>query len=516
MSGTGDDKDDKAGRPSARPSKGPPRVSKAGRARLSRPPGPPVRRSRSSIPSDSATSVPTSQRQPARKRRSTNPGVGLVSPTPPLGTSVPQAASKTAPEAASTNLEVKSSDLPKNEKVPAKKARVRTPTRRMAPVTLPRPQRTSSSSEAATEAVGKPTSPAAAKDVETPSAPIPADLEPDLDSPDLEMDIDLGSLSGDQADLDIKTIVDNNPPTPEEPEEPAPSLDAPEVADSPFDMNASDDVRLSADDLAAIFAKPARTGAGPAQSPSDSAPSSPQKSGVSSAPTPGNESKSKVLPIAVLLVASLGLGFWYLGQDPSVPPNDISNLTPTLDEPEPEVAPEPEPEVAPELEPQTEPAAAPSRASAASADRRQVDSRSTPSARQQAPQARQTSGLTASQQTPTPAPRAAAPPSTPVVLPPPPAAPAPAAMESGGGLGRGQVRAGMQAVQGRVRACGNGQSGRVSVSVRIAPSGRVAHARVEGYYASRPEGSCIARAVRGAQFPAFDGPTLTIRYQFSL
>ena len=79
-------------------------------------------------------------------------------------------------------------------------------------------------------------------------------------------------------------------------------------------------------------------------------------------------------------------------------------------------------------------------------------------------------------------------------------------------LNRGQVSSGMNRVSGRVARCGNGTTGRVTVDVVISGStGRVSSVNVSGQFAGTPIGSCAARAVRGARFPRFRDPSLTVR-----
>jgi hypothetical protein len=75
----------------------------------------------------------------------------------------------------------------------------------------------------------------------------------------------------------------------------------------------------------------------------------------------------------------------------------------------------------------------------------------------------------------------------------------------------------MNGVAGRVRRCGNGQSGTVMVNVVISgATGRVTGADVGGSFAGTPVGSCAARAVRSARFPRFRQSSLTVRYPFQV
>jgi predicted Zn finger-like uncharacterized protein len=82
---------------------------------------------------------------------------------------------------------------------------------------------------------------------------------------------------------------------------------------------------------------------------------------------------------------------------------------------------------------------------------------------------------------------------------------------------RDAVARGLRSVQGAVRACGGGQHGTANTTVTISGStGRVTSAQVSGQFAGTPVGSCVARAVRGAQFPRFRRSTFTVNFPFSL
>lgn len=75
----------------------------------------------------------------------------------------------------------------------------------------------------------------------------------------------------------------------------------------------------------------------------------------------------------------------------------------------------------------------------------------------------------------------------------------------------------LDAVRPTVSACGGGEHGNAVVSITIAgPTGRVSGATVSGSFAGTPVGTCIARAVRGATFPRFVRPTLTIQFPFRI
>ncbi|MDJ0763535.1 MAG: GYF domain-containing protein [Myxococcota bacterium] len=92
---------------------------------------------------------------------------------------------------------------------------------------------------------------------------------------------------------------------------------------------------------------------------------------------------------------------------------------------------------------------------------------------------------------------------------------------SGGGgavkasLDRADVQKGMNGVAGRVKQCGQGSQGTVTLKVVIGSTGRVISAVATGPFAGTPVGSCAARAVRGARFPKSQ-QNLTVRYPFKL
>ncbi len=101
---------------------------------------------------------------------------------------------------------------------------------------------------------------------------------------------------------------------------------------------------------------------------------------------------------------------------------------------------------------------------------------------------------------------------------------APMQAESSGGGGNlpdspprdGVLRA-LRSVQGAVGRCGNGQHGVANTTITVSGSnGRVSNARVTGQFAGTPIGSCVARAVRGAQFPRFRRPTFQVSFPYRI
>jgi len=81
---------------------------------------------------------------------------------------------------------------------------------------------------------------------------------------------------------------------------------------------------------------------------------------------------------------------------------------------------------------------------------------------------------------------------------------------------RALVVAAIEGVRPQVQACAASRHGAAEVLITVRSNGRVASAIVSGAFAGTPEGSCIARAVREAQFPAFAQPTFAISYPFAL
>ena len=81
---------------------------------------------------------------------------------------------------------------------------------------------------------------------------------------------------------------------------------------------------------------------------------------------------------------------------------------------------------------------------------------------------------------------------------------------------REAVQAALLAVRPAVMACSASRHGAAPVEVSIGPSGRVRNAVVGGAFAGTPEGSCIARAVRTAKFPAFSAEDFRVTFPYQL
>jgi len=85
-------------------------------------------------------------------------------------------------------------------------------------------------------------------------------------------------------------------------------------------------------------------------------------------------------------------------------------------------------------------------------------------------------------------------------------------------LSRSQIMDTMATVKGRVQACYDRYKvpGLTNVQLKIAGSGQIQSAAVEGLFAGTETGACVESAVRGARFPAFAAPSMSIKYPFML
>jgi len=80
---------------------------------------------------------------------------------------------------------------------------------------------------------------------------------------------------------------------------------------------------------------------------------------------------------------------------------------------------------------------------------------------------------------------------------------------------RESVIAAIDGVRPMLQSCAAARHGAALAHITVAGSGRVTHAIVSGAFAGTPEGSCIARAIRGAQFPAFAQAKIELSYPFA-
>lgn len=81
---------------------------------------------------------------------------------------------------------------------------------------------------------------------------------------------------------------------------------------------------------------------------------------------------------------------------------------------------------------------------------------------------------------------------------------------------RSEVVTRLESVRPAVQACAAGRSGVADLDVTIAHTGVVMHVLVGGDFAGTTEGSCIARAVRGARFPAFKQERFRLLYPYAI
>jgi cytoskeletal protein RodZ len=95
------------------------------------------------------------------------------------------------------------------------------------------------------------------------------------------------------------------------------------------------------------------------------------------------------------------------------------------------------------------------------------------------------------------------------------AAPAPTG-ELPQGPTRAEVVTRLESVRPAVHACAAGRSGVADLDVTIAHTGLVMHVLVGGDFAGTTEGSCIARAVRQARFPAFKQERFRLLYPYAM
>ncbi len=83
-------------------------------------------------------------------------------------------------------------------------------------------------------------------------------------------------------------------------------------------------------------------------------------------------------------------------------------------------------------------------------------------------------------------------------------------------LSGGDFKQGMSSVAARAQACYAGTQGTATVKLTISPSGHVDKVTVGGAFAGTPVGNCVAAAVQGASFPAWDGAPQSFNYSYLL
>jgi hypothetical protein len=75
---------------------------------------------------------------------------------------------------------------------------------------------------------------------------------------------------------------------------------------------------------------------------------------------------------------------------------------------------------------------------------------------------------------------------------------------------------GMAAITSKAQACYKGTQGEANVKLTVAPSGQVSKVTVSGTFAGKAEAACVSSAVKGASFPAWDGPPQSFGYPILL
>ncbi len=83
-------------------------------------------------------------------------------------------------------------------------------------------------------------------------------------------------------------------------------------------------------------------------------------------------------------------------------------------------------------------------------------------------------------------------------------------------LSSGDIKTGMNGVAGVAAACYSGTQGTAGVHLTVTPDGKVKAVNVTGVFAGTPVAACVAAAVRGASFPAWDGGPQSFNYSYLL
>jgi hypothetical protein len=85
-------------------------------------------------------------------------------------------------------------------------------------------------------------------------------------------------------------------------------------------------------------------------------------------------------------------------------------------------------------------------------------------------------------------------------------------------LDRREVSRALEDIHGQVQSCRDAEqfTGTVTVRFAVAPSGQVTAATATGAHSRSRTGACVAKAVRQARFPAFEGVPITFTYPFLL
>ena len=81
-------------------------------------------------------------------------------------------------------------------------------------------------------------------------------------------------------------------------------------------------------------------------------------------------------------------------------------------------------------------------------------------------------------------------------------------------LSREDIQQNLLGMRDKLATCAGTQHGTSYANVTINGSGRVSYSTIDGAFAGTPAGSCMARTLRGATFPRFSGPQMTVRYPY--
>jgi hypothetical protein len=81
---------------------------------------------------------------------------------------------------------------------------------------------------------------------------------------------------------------------------------------------------------------------------------------------------------------------------------------------------------------------------------------------------------------------------------------------------RDAVQSSLEHLRPSLLACAQGSHAVGFASVTIASTGKVSYSVIEGPFAGTNAGSCMARALRAATFPRFEGASFKVHYPFAL
>jgi hypothetical protein len=151
--------------------------------------------------------------------------------------------------------------------------------------------------------------------------------------------------------------------------------------------------------------------------------------------------------------------------------------------------------------------------SADDADEERRASRRARERRARAPEGGADSSPVASVAAPTPAGGVAP---SPAVVPAPRSAPAQPAADLPAQPSREVVVNVMNGMLPKLQACVGDKHGAAHVTLTVRSTGNVTYALVGGVFAGTAEGSCIAREIKTAEFPAFTDPSIRVAYPLQL